>query len=214
MVSVPATHEQCLRCKGGKLLCGLSYCPIVVKSKALIPLRKILPKMKDSYFGPSPPGVFVGRFGYPKVRIGPMASVDTDSIHYIDEPDYWKTNMSLEDIVGFRAKLLRFIAPPIDVNSATEPSKIMEITQEQVQASSPVDLEISFNKKPRIGLSFNRFTQPMGCQVQVNSLQLASTPKIEYKTDRIVSDTDMYTNEAILRLYSASEKLGSNSRAF
>ena len=149
MVSVPATQEECLRCKGGKLLCGLSYCPIVLRSRALIPLRKLLPKMKDNYYGPSPPSVFVGRFGYPKVKIGPMAAVETNSIQIIDEPDQWKTNMSLEDIIGFRAKLLRFIAPPIDVYSASNPSRIMELTQEQVQASSPVDLEIKFNKKRR-----------------------------------------------------------------
>ena len=214
MVSVPATQEECLRCKGGKLLCGLSYCPIVLRSRALIPLRKLIPKMKDYYYGPSPPSVFVGRFGYPKVKIGPMAAVETNSIQIIDEPDHWKTNMSLEDIVGFRAKLLRFITPPIDVYSASNPSRIIELTQEQVQASSPVDLEIKFNKKPRIGLSFNRFTQPMGGLVQVYSLQLASTPKIEYKTDRIVSDTDMYTNEAISQLYTYDHTVTQITRIF
>ena len=214
MVSVPASKEECLRCKGGKMLCGLSYCPIILRSKALIPLRKIIPKMKENYHGPSPPSIFVGRFGYPKVKIGPMAAVETDSIGIIDEPDQWKTNMSLEDIVGFRAKLLRFITPPVDVKAATDPSRMMELTQEQVQASSPVNLEIKFNKKPRISLSFDRFTQPMGGQVQVESLQLASTPKIEYKTDRVVSDTDLYTNEAISQLYEDEHTVTQISRIF
>jgi hypothetical protein len=170
--------------------------------------------MKENYHGPSPPSIFVGRFGYPKVKIGPMAAVEADSIGFIDEPDQWKTNMSLEDIVGFRAKLLRFITSPIDVKKATNPSRIIELTQEQVQASSPVELEIKFNKKPRISLSFNRFVQPLGGQVQVNSLQLASTPKIEHKTDRIVSDTDLYTNEAISKLYSYDHTVTQISRIF
>ena len=133
MVSVPATQEECLRCKGGKLLCGLSYCPIVIRSKALIPVRKMLPKLKDNYSGPSPPSIFVGRFGYPNVRIGPMASLESDSVRILDEPDLWKTTMSMEDIVGFRAKLLRFITPPIKVTQASNPSRILEITQEQIQ---------------------------------------------------------------------------------
>ena len=125
MVSVPATQEECLRCKGGKMLCGLTYCPIILRSKALIPLRKAIPKLKNNYYGPSPPSVFVGRFGYPKVRLGPMATLGSDIVDIVDEPDRWKTNKSMADIVGFRAKLLRFIASPIEVTSASNPSRLM-----------------------------------------------------------------------------------------
>ena len=214
MVSVPATQEECLRCKGGKLLCGLSYCPILIRSRALIPVRKVLPKLKDSYSGPSPPSIFVGRFGYPNVRIGPMASLESDSLQILDEPDLWKTKMSMEDIVGFRAKLLRFITPPIKVTQATDPSRILEITQEQIQSSIPVDLEIKFNKPPKIGMSFNRFTQPMGARVQISSVDLASTPKISFKTDRIVSDTDMFSTDAISKLYKQEHSVTQITRLF
>jgi len=214
MVSVPATQEECLRCKGGKLLCGLTYCPILLRSRALIPVRKAIPKLKDNYSGPSPPSIFVGRFGYPKVRIGPMASLESDSLQILDEPDQWKTNMSMEDIVGFRAKLLRFITPPIAVSEASNPSRIVEITQEQIQSSIPVDLEIKFNKPPKIGMSFNRFTQPMGARVQVTSVDLASTPKISFKTDRIVSDTDMFSTEAISELYVQDHTVTQITRLF
>jgi len=214
MVSVPATQEECLRCKGGKLLCGLAYCPILIRSRALIPVRKALPKLKDNYFGPSPPSIFVGRFGYPKVKMGPMAALEPSCLQLLDEPDQWKTTMSMEDIVGFRAKLLRFITPPIEVSEATNPSRIVEITQEQIQSSIPVDLEIKFNKPPKIGMSFNRFTQPMGAQIQVSSVNLASTPKISFKTDRIVSDTDMFSTEAISKLYEQDHTVTQITRLF
>jgi hypothetical protein len=214
MVSVPATQEECLRCKGGKMLCGLTFCPIVLRSKALIPLRKAIPKFKNDYYGPSPPSIFVGRYGYPKVRVGPMAALGSDIVNIVDEPDLWKTNMSMADIVGFRAKLLRFIAPPIEVKSASTPSRLIEITQDQVQSSVPVDLEIKFVKRPRIGISFSRFNQPMGAHVQVSSVQLASTPKIAYNTDKIVSDTDMYSNEAISKLYQEKHSVTQITRLF
>ena len=214
VVSVPATQEECLRCKGGKMLCGLTYCPIVLRSRALIPLRKAIPKLKNNYFGPSPPSVFVGRYGYPKVRIGPMATLSSDIVGIVDEPDNWKTNMSMAEIVGFRAKLLRFIAPPIEVKSASNPTRLIEITQDQVQSSTPVDLEIKFQKRPRIGMSFSRFNQPMGAHVQVSSVQLASTPKIAYSTDKVVSDTDMYSNEAISQLYSGKHTVTQITRLF
>ncbi len=214
MVSVPATQEECLRCKGGKMLCGLTFCPIVLRSQALIPLRKAIPKLKNNYYGPSPPSVFVGRYGYPKVRLGPMATLGSDIVGIVDEPDLWKTNMSMADIVGFRAKLLRFIASPIDVANASNPSRLIEITQDQVQSSTPVDLEIKFEKQPRIGMSFSRFNQPMGAHVQVSSVQLASTPKIEYRTDKVVSDTDMYSNEAISQLYEGKHTVTQITRLF
>jgi hypothetical protein len=93
-----------------------------------------------------------------------MASINSEKIQIIDEPDRWQTNMSMEDIVGFRARLLRFMGEPHKVTEVSSISKIIEITQEQVQSSLPVDLEIKFTKKPQINLKFDRFTQPMGAR--------------------------------------------------
>jgi hypothetical protein len=215
VVSIPASKEECLRCKGGKFLCGLPYCPIVLKTRALIPVRKILPKIKGEYFGPSPPSIFVGRFGYPNVRIGPMAALNSDDIEIIDEPDLWKTNMSMEEIIGFRAKLFRFMGEqPHRVTNLSQTSKIIDITQEQVQSSLPVDLEIKFAKKPQLNLQFDRFSQPMGARVQINSIQLASSPKIDSSIDRIVSDTDLKAFDAVRDLYQENASVTQISRIF
>ncbi|MFW9854093.1 MAG: hypothetical protein ACFFFG_03505 [Candidatus Thorarchaeota archaeon] len=204
MVAVPASDQECLRCKGGKLLCGLTYCPIVLKIKALSPVKKMLPEMKNEYYGPSPPSLFVGRFGYPKVYVGPMAALDHDNIQIIDEPDQWGTSVTMAEVLNFRAKLLRFMGTePHRVTDVTSPPKMLELTQEQVQASSPVDLEIKFMKKPKIDLTFTRNIQPMGARVQIDTLQLASTPKIEHKVDRIVQDSDLIAFSAVNELYKA-----------
>ncbi|MFW9777272.1 MAG: hypothetical protein ACFFE8_00380 [Candidatus Heimdallarchaeota archaeon] len=204
MVAVPASDQECLRCKGGKLLCGLTYCPIVLKIKALSPVKKMLPEMKNEYYGPSPPSLFVGRFGYPKVFVGPMAALDHDNIQIIDEPDQWGTSVTMAEVLNFRAKLLRFMGTePHKVTDVTSPPKLLELTQEQVQASSPVDLEIKFMKKPKIDLTFTRNIQPMGARVQIDTLQLASTPKIEHKVDRIVQDSDLIAFSAVNELYKA-----------
>lgn len=218
MVSVPATEEACLRCKGGRLLCGLYYCPLIIKSKALIPVRKVLPTLKEKYFGPSPPSLFIGRFGYPKVRIGPMGAINSDYIEIIDEPDIWGTKRTMEEIVGFRARLFRFMGTPHKVTEVTSrntnSSKIVEITQEQVQSSSPVDLEIKFNKKPLLDLKFDRFTQPMGPRISVESVQLASTPKIDQKIDYVVSDTDLSAIGAVNQLYKNEATVTQIARIF
>jgi hypothetical protein len=143
-----------------------------------------------------------------------MAAIGKESVEIIDEPDSWKTEMSMEDIVNFRARLLRFTTQPIEVNSALSPPKVIDITQEQIQSSIPVDLEIKFNKTPKINMSFDRFTQPMGARVQVSNLQLASTPKIPYQTDKIVTDTDMSSIQAVSDLYSSNHTVTQIMRLF
>lgn len=203
MVKLSTKEELCLRCKGGKFLCGLTYCPILVRTKALIPIRKILPKLKNEYYGPSPPSLFVGRFGYPYVKLGPMAALNWQNIELLDEPDLWKTRMSLEDIINFRAKLFRFTAEPVKITARSSSTRILEITQEQIQATSPVDLEVTFSKRPRINLQFDRFNQPIGTQIQIDSIQLASNPRINYKIDYVISDGDLNTIPAVESLYNS-----------
>ena len=201
MVRIQTKEELCLRCKGGKFLCGLSYCPVLIRTKALIPIRKVLPKLKNEYYGPSPPSLFVGRFGYPYVKLGPMAALNWQDIELMDEPDLWKTNMTLEDIVNFRAKLFRFTADPIKITATSSSTKILEVTQEQIQATSPVDLEIRFSKKPKISMKFDKFAQPMGTQIKIDSIQLTSNPKISSKIDYVISDGDLNTIPAVESLY-------------
>ncbi|MHA1331245.1 MAG: Nre family DNA repair protein [Candidatus Hodarchaeales archaeon] len=212
MVSQSVNKELCLRCKGGKFLCGLRYCPITIKNKALMPIKKSIPKLKNEYYGPSPPSIFVGRFGYPKVYIGPMAAFDWDNVNIIDEPDQWGTKYSLEKIVNLRARLFRFMGDPIKVTEVASSSKILEITQEQIQAKEPVDLEIKYNKKPKINLAFNPFTQPMGARFKVDTISLSSTPKIDYFVDKVVSDTDLNAVSAVDKLYSTKNTVTQISR--
>ena len=214
MVRIPVNQELCLRCKAGKFLCGLHYCPIILKTKALVPVRKILPKLRKSkeYYGPSPPSLFVGRFGYPNVRLGPMAALNWEEIHLMDEPDLWQTKLSLEDIINLRARMFRFMAEPIKVTDITSPSRILEITQEQIQSASPVDLEVKFSKKPHLNLNFDRFTQPMGARIRIDSIQLTTTPKIDHQVDRVVSDSDLNASSAVKKLYTTDATVTQISR--
>src|SRR5438445_12380810 len=61
---------MCLQCRGAKLLCGKPRCPIIVKAQSIARMGSSIET--DRIDGASPPGVFVGRLGYPRVSIGPM----------------------------------------------------------------------------------------------------------------------------------------------
>ena len=58
---------RCVRCKG-RGLCGRPVCPILRSFR----VASELPNLGTTLEGPSPPEVFVGRFGYPRVSAGPL----------------------------------------------------------------------------------------------------------------------------------------------
>src|SRR5437879_6332237 len=60
----------CIQCRGAKLLCGKTRCPILVRWDSMMKTAPMIDRMDLD--GSSPPGVFVGRFGYPKVYVGPL----------------------------------------------------------------------------------------------------------------------------------------------
>ena len=76
----------CLRCKGARLLCGKSRCPLLVKNsilKSIAPNRYKKIQRDKVIFGASPPGVFVGRFGYPNINVGPMIPINEDLVERV-----------------------------------------------------------------------------------------------------------------------------------
>ena len=56
--------------------------------------------------GSSPPSVFVGSFGYPRLSVGPMAVPGMGDSSFLDAPEKW-AGMKLEDIVRYRLSLIR-----------------------------------------------------------------------------------------------------------
>ena len=81
-------------------------------------LREFLPKIKSKEIsGSSPPEVFVGRIGYPKVFVGPMVSPleDSEDLFYTEN---W-FGKSLEEIFSMRFQAVRgkTIAKVKDLNN-------------------------------------------------------------------------------------------------
>ena len=93
----------CAKCKG-RMWCGKDSCPIMVKFYAQTRVR---PMIDSTYLeGSSPPSVFVGRFNYPKVFVGPMLPPLHGDTSLMDTPEQW-TGKSIQEIVDFRFQLVR-----------------------------------------------------------------------------------------------------------
>jgi len=77
-------RSLCVECKGRKMLCAKTRCPLLVKYYAAVKQRRSIDS--TSIFG-SAPGVFVGRYGYPAVSAGPLLPPIVGDTSELDTPE-------------------------------------------------------------------------------------------------------------------------------
>jgi hypothetical protein len=103
-VSNEQSPSLCALCRGTKFLCGKTRCPVIVKFHSRDKVKHMVDSLKIG--GSSPPSVFIGRYGYPKISIGPMIPPVMGDTSVIDTPELW-LDRSIDDIVDFRSMLIR-----------------------------------------------------------------------------------------------------------
>ena len=203
----------CVACKGARMLCGIDPCPLLRKIQHTMP--KVVrdspgrPLSKD-LFGSSPPSLFVGRHGYPKVSVGPMLPPEhreDDAASLLDAPRRWMA-MTIPDVVGLRASLLR-TTHPVEVDMAARfPDRITRVSQELAIAARPVDTEVHLSKAPKFGIpTVGDFTAPHGPTINVERAELAENVRVERPVERVTSDTDLRAGEALVDLYKGGTDL-------
>lgn len=170
---------QCAQCKG-KGMCGLPRCPIVSRFHAQAASRP-----SSSYQGSSP-SVFVGSFGYPDVRGGPLLINDTDN-----PPDWIRNNLGMEEIVGIRARTIR--------GNSSIP-RLAGGLQEIALSSVPIDVDVTFEKPVEFSLNFDGTVAPVGFSGTLKKMDLIGSAKVGRTVDRITSDTDIVATDAVISL--------------
>lgn len=190
--------KLCIRCKG-KLLCGLSYCPILKKHSDQ---TKTVSNIHGTEFtGASPPSLFVSWKDYPKVQIAPLSPTEVFDSAMLDAPEKW-FGLPQEEIVSYRQQLLRS-NKSINVFDAAKPSYELAEMQELVMASDPTAIDVKLKKKPLPSLSFHESAAPHGPQAPLIKMSLEENPSIAKKIDYAVSDTDLKATDAMVSLYNA-----------
>src|SRR5207247_5715858 len=96
----------CIQCRVAKLLCGKALCPILVRWDSMMETAPMIDRLDLD--GSSPPGVFVGRFGYPKVFVGPLVPPVHGDTQILDAPEEWVGHY-MEYIVRFRSAVVRVV---------------------------------------------------------------------------------------------------------
>ncbi|ABS56671.1 Protein of unknown function DUF650, N-terminal domain [Methanoregula boonei 6A8] len=170
---------QCISCKG-KGLCGLPRCPITSRFLAQTDV-----KISASYQG-SAPSVFVGSFGYPDIRRGPLLIDDSDH-----PPDWLTRGLGIEDIVSLRARTICGRSPARHVEGGL---------QEIARSSLPLEVDVAFSRPVSFAMTFDGTVAPMGFSGEIRRLDVVGSAKVERIVDRITGDTDLGAGEACMAL--------------
>jgi DNA repair protein NreA len=187
---------MCLACRGAKLLCGKPRCPIIVKAQSM---AKQGPSMAtNEILGSSPPGVFVGRLGYPKVSIGPMVPAQFGDTAILDTPEEW-LGRPVDQIVGYRYSLVRGNTRA-KVEEAREPSRLLSSLQELAMAARPVDTELKLTKPPKRILTLSENTQPYGPSGPLDRFRI-DNPSVDPRVQTAYYDRDLDAAGAVRELY-------------
>ena len=171
---------------------GRVYCPhkplLAIKAEMAAPLAK------QDFFGPSPPSIFVGHYGWPSVNWGPTVGL-ADNIP--DNPKDWY-GWNFDQIVRARSMQVRGQAKH-EVGVASMPKspgmgresplpRMLRDSQEAAMSFSPVDVEMHFTKAPSLAVEFHRINQPMGPSAPFDKFALADNSRIPSKVDELVEE--------------------------
>ncbi len=200
---------MCIRCRSAQLLCGKPVCPILVKYQAF---ARTLPMVNGVELdGSSPPGLFVGRFGYPRVSIGPLVSPLHGNTLLFDSPEEW-VGREVSEIVGFRTGLVRG-THPVRVTDAEKPGHLIDEVQTLALASESVELEARFTRPPRGHLALSDELPPYGPTAPIEKVRL-DVRRVDQQLDRLTSDTDATARVAVDELYERGVRVSRIQRAF
>ncbi|ASJ10107.1 hypothetical protein A3L12_01750 [Thermococcus sp. P6] len=191
----PFNSKLCAICKGRKLLCGRPTCPILERFRVA---RTVEEKInRREIFGSSPPGVFVGEYGYPKVRIGPLVPPVEGNTSHLDSPLKWE-NKTIKDILYYRSLLVMGeMKADVDLRRS---GRILSEVQELAMSIRPVDSEVFLKRKPILRVLPGEFAPPLGPRAELMDFELTENPRIPRRTDYVVSD-ELKAEQAIMRLY-------------
>lgn len=177
------------------MLCGRFSCPMISKAAALSKYSNLI----DSNLidGASPPSVFVGRAGYPKVYAGPMIPPLNGDTSIFDRPESWM-GKSIDDLIDFRYALVR---GRIRVN-AQKPQEfnLLPQLQELAMADKPVDSEALFKRKPDGTIVLSEFSPPFGPSAPLSEFKMGNV-SVDARVEKAFYDSDLKASRAIWELY-------------
>ncbi len=176
----------CLKCKG-RLWCGLDYCPILLKKKALL---KIKPFGKEEIDG-FEYGVFVGWRGYPRVSLGLFVSERNLPEDYKEYKRFGIKTVAEQRISMVLGKERAHVKEDFGLEN--------EIT-EIAAAKNKLFVHTEFKGKIRPKIRFFFDYYPIGPTGRIREVEVLDEPKIPRIIEKLYYD-EIKAEEAVEILY-------------
>lgn len=172
------------------------------KMKLLAELSANARKIEGLYsskqdFSGKVPNVLIGDYGYPNVNAGFLSSQEYSTN---DSPKDWKRNpqeYSIQKIIELRQSLLNSKA---NVNVKDFNARFSDKLREVGLSSSPVDAEVSYDRKISLASSFNKDVLPHGPSAILKTLRITENPKVPSIVDKYESDSDFKASGSLIAL--------------
>jgi hypothetical protein len=193
-------YPFCLECRGTRDMCRQGRCELLDSVRERIPRIRPVGQVIE---GPSPPDVFVGQYGYPRVGVGPLVppSEVADGVAMMGSVADLVA-APIEDVVAFRSLLFHTRhASPVRVR--TSPPRILELAREVALSTRPVDTEVQLTRAPpsRLVANLDPFAAPMGPGVEAERGRVVGPSVVPRRVDALVGDTDATATVAARELY-------------
>jgi DNA repair protein NreA len=152
--------------------------------------------------GSSPPSLFVGEYGYPHVRVGPMIPPYHGDTSILDNPELW-LGKSLEEIVNYRINLLK---GTMIHNVSKISDRYIESLQDLALSKRAVDSTMTFEKTPSQHLNemvlskSNIEEMPTLFSAPVSEFKIYQSTSDE-RIEKKYYDGDLLASDAVVELY-------------
>lgn len=199
----------CSICKGSRRLCGKDRCPLMIKFYSQ---QRTMPMIDArDMAGCSPPAVFVGRYGYPKVDIGPLIPPEFGDTSIMDTPERW-VGKTIDEIVDFRFRLVRGKFR-IDALNFKEAGRIVDNIQELALTEKPLEVEANFRQKPKGRVILDDEVQPFGPSARIEGMKIGNG-RFERNLEKNFYDIDLNATGAVVNAYRNGTLISEIQKAF
>ncbi|HOW03891.1 hypothetical protein [Methanospirillum hungatei] len=160
--------------------------------------------------GSSPPSIFIGSAGYPKVYAGPLITPEHGDTGIYDTPESWiPAQKSQEEIIGYRLSLVRGkrLVETTDIHS-----RFVSQLQEIVLSDTSVESEAAFLEIPT-GFSLSEEHAPFGPSASIDTLSCEPV-RWNHHLERVFDDTDLLARDAVINLHQEKVPFSAIQKAF
>ncbi len=159
--------------------------------------------------GSSPPSVFVGSYGYPKVLVGPLVPPVHGDTQVMDMPESW-IGKSLEDIVNYRLSLIRGIQP---IKVSMPQGRYIESLQDLAMSTHSTDSELEFVKNTRAYSFVDSENAPFGPVGEIKTAKFSNSSS-DRSIQKMFYDKDILSQDAVLELYNRGIEISKIQKCF